>query len=613
MKRNLLVLFVVSLLWCASDAQVRLASKYSFPLRPSPATARDSMLNELKSIRGCAFATDVDGDNRSEIAVTSYGGAGGVAVFEAIGNDSIRMVWNSPRVASGGGGSTPRYVLFGDLDNDGKREVIYQSNSNGIMIFEWDGVVGSDNYGTTPSQIIGPPFITNVTGNCEYMEVGDVDGDSQQELLVAYNSSTNADDKYYVISGVGDWTTGDPGFSSFNVDFFVSRTQAGATAYALGGSPVAMIAANFDGAGNKEILIHNWNLKNILAPVRVTGANTFVLPDTLTGKSHYLLGGASDDVALFGGMAYDIDGDGREEVYLPTYLNGTTINTGLIDMISYNAGQPLTIIDSTNLTRLTVGSLAGTTFGYGYGDINNNSKKEIYLTRTYPNDVISLEFQGGDKRVLANWVARVLYSGEGTRNDTSIAYRDSVGRRDTAYVSSPAFPSKIYGRASDLDRDGLEDIILPYQAISDSFTVLNMTWNSGAGKYDTTSRVRVVNPKRWSLRVIERDPSLGVEAKDLTVISPDDYRLEQNYPNPFNPSTTIGFYLPIRDKISLKVYDVVGREVRTLINNEEYDRGTSRVVWDGRDSNGKLAASGTYFYSLKFGNFEKTSKMVLVK
>ncbi len=105
----------------------------------------------------------------------------------------------------------------------------------------------------------------------------------------------------------------------------------------------------------------------------------------------------------------------------------------------------------------------------------------------------------------------------------------------------------------------------------------------------------------------------GVEAKDLTVIMPDDYRLEQNYPNPFNPSTVIPFYLPVRNRISLKVYDMLGKEVRTLISNEEYPAGGSQVTWDGRDNLGRAVASGTYFYSLIFGNFQKTNKMMLLK
>ena len=620
MKRTLLIFSLMLVGLGISFAQVRLAAKYSFPLRPSPATARDSMLNELKSIRGCAFALDVDGDNLSEIAATTYGGAGGVSVFEAVGNDSIRLVWTSPRVLSGGGGSTPRYVLFGDLDNDGKREVIYQSNNNGIYIFEWDGVTGSDNYGTAPSQIIGTSFITNVTGNAEYMEVGDVDGDSQQELLVAYNSSTNAGDIYYVISGIGDWATGDPGFSSFNVDYSLGRTVAGATAYGLGGSPVGLIAANFDGTGLKEILLHNFNLKNVM-PMRVTGPNSFALPDTSTGKGHLFLGGLTyDDVALFGGMAYDIDTDGREEVYLPTYPASGSANNGFVHMISYNIGESTAIIDSTNVTKLSAG-YTGTTFGYGYGDINGNGKKEFYTSGSYPHNVTAIEFQGGDKRDPANWVARLVYKGDSTLYADQVppdpflpafVVTDSLGVRDTTRRIDPSFASKIYGRNTDFDQDGKEDIILPYQALVDTLTTYHRTWNTGTAKYDTVI-TKEVNPKRWGLRVIEYDPSVGVDGKDITIITPEDYKLEQNYPNPFNPSTTISFTLPIKDKISLKVYDVLGREVRTLINNEERPAGTDKVVWDGKNNQGLPVVSGAYFYTLQFGNFSKTNKMLLLK
>ncbi|MEK7249429.1 MAG: VCBS repeat-containing protein, partial [Bacteroidota bacterium] len=247
MKKTLLIIVVAVLAWSVSDAQVRVAAKYNYPTLPG--SALDSVLNGLKSIRGCAFALDVDGDNRSEIAVTNYFDQGHVHIFEAVGNDSIRLVWTSPRVASGGGGSTPRYVLFGDLDNDGKKEVIFQSSSNGIYIFEWDGVVGSDNYGTLPSQVIGTPFLSGAAGNCEFMEVGNYDGDGENELAVAYNASANADDRYYIISAIGDWSTNDAGFSSFNVEYNFGRTQAGANAYGLNGSPIAMIGANFDGTG----------------------------------------------------------------------------------------------------------------------------------------------------------------------------------------------------------------------------------------------------------------------------------------------------------------------------------------------------------------------------
>jgi hypothetical protein len=615
MKKTLLLVLLAFAFYGMTEAQVRLSAKYNYPLLPG--TSSDSVLNGLKSIRGCAFALDVDGDNRSEIAVTNYSGTGRVCLFEAVGNDSITLKWTSPPLLAGTGTSnlTPRFVVFGDLDNDGKKEIITQIGAQGIYIFEWDGVVGSDNYGTQPSQVINTSFLSGVAGNCEYMEVGDVDGDSQQELLVAYNSSPAANDKYYIIHGIGDWSTNDPGFSSFEVEYSVGATQTGASAYGLAtGSPGAMIAANLDGTGNKEILLHNYNQKNIVAPIRVPSANTYVLPDTNTRKQNIFLTPGVDQAAFFGGLAYDIDGDGRDEVYLPTFAFDVSSPAGIVHMISYNTGQSTTTIDSTNVTSLSVAGLATTTFGYGYGDINNNGKKEIYLSSTYgtsASNVVALEFQGGDKRNLANWVSRVVYRGD-TTIYTAITYKDSLTSHDTTRTIDPSFVSKFYGRNTDFDRDGREDIILPYQALSDSISITRLTWNAGASRYDTVLS-KQVNTKRWGLRVIERDPSQGVEIKDLTIITPDDYNLEQNYPNPFNPSTTIRFFLPINDRISLKVFDLLGREVRTLINNEVRPAGTGQVVWDGKNNAGMPVTTGAYFYTLKFGNFEKTNKMLLLK
>lgn len=611
MKRILLFLALFLAVAVASEAQVRLSAKYNYPLLPG--SQQDSILNGLKSIRGSAFGNDVDGDGRKELAVTNYNDQGHVHIFEAVGNDSMRLVWTSPRTATGGGSSTPRYVLFADLDNDGRQEVIYTLNNVGVLIFEWDGVVGSDNYGTSPSQIIGLPFISGVSGNAEYFEVADYDNDGQTELAIAYNSSPNDNDRYYIISAVGEWNTNDPGFSSFNVEYEGIRT--GLTKWGLaGGTPYAMIGANFDGTGTKELLLHNWNLKNVV-PMRVTGPNTYVLSDTTNNKQNIQLSAPEDNVALFGGMAYDIDGDGREEVYLPTY-NGDQTNRplgGTLHMISYNAGQSTSIIDSTNVTTFNLTSVSGTRdiFGYGYGDMNNNGKKELYFTTSYSTNVVALEFQGGDKRNTANWVPRLVYAGDSTIY-SAITYRDSLGVRDTIRSVNTAFASKIWGRNTDFDGDGLEDIILPYQALNDSTTIRQLTWNSSQNKFDTVQS-SIPNPKRWGLRIIERDPSNAVGGKDLTIIMPDEYKLEQNYPNPFNPTTTIAYYLPIRSRISLTVYDMLGREVRTLMHNEDIEAGRREIVWDGRDNTGRSVASGTYFYTLRFGNFEKTNKMMLIK
>jgi hypothetical protein len=88
---------------------------------------------------------------------------------------------------------------------------------------------------------------------------------------------------------------------------------------------------------------------------------------------------------------------------------------------------------------------------------------------------------------------------------------------------------------------------------------------------------------------------------------PEVYSLSQNYPNPFNPSTTINFAIPTASKVVLKIYDVLGREVATLLNGEKA-AGNYQVDFDAS----KLA-SGLYVYSINAGNFTSTKKMMLMK
>ena len=88
--------------------------------------------------------------------------------------------------------------------------------------------------------------------------------------------------------------------------------------------------------------------------------------------------------------------------------------------------------------------------------------------------------------------------------------------------------------------------------------------------------------------------------------------LGQNYPNPFNPTTTIKFSLPRGGHTTLKVYDVSGRLVRTLVDGPR-QAGAQTMDWDGTDNAGQRVASGVYFYRLTFGSFVQNKKMTLLK
>lgn len=101
--------------------------------------------------------------------------------------------------------------------------------------------------------------------------------------------------------------------------------------------------------------------------------------------------------------------------------------------------------------------------------------------------------------------------------------------------------------------------------------------------------------------------NITLPVHELTVGLPDRYELGQNYPNPFNPKTIIYFQLPMSNYVKLIVYDVMGREVATLVN-EQLNSGTYEIEWDASDY-----PSGIYFYTLSTGNFTETKRMVMIK
>jgi hypothetical protein len=98
-----------------------------------------------------------------------------------------------------------------------------------------------------------------------------------------------------------------------------------------------------------------------------------------------------------------------------------------------------------------------------------------------------------------------------------------------------------------------------------------------------------------------------VSVDEETNAQPDDYNLYQNYPNPFNPSTTIRYSIIQPDIVRIKIYDILGREVKTLVN-ELKQAGSYEVQFDA-----KGLASGIYLYRIETGSFIQTKKMILLK
>jgi hypothetical protein len=113
-----------------------------------------------------------------------------------------------------------------------------------------------------------------------------------------------------------------------------------------------------------------------------------------------------------------------------------------------------------------------------------------------------------------------------------------------------------------------------------------------------------LDPNEWILKEIEQEMMNPIPQKPL---------LFHNLPNPFNESTIISYWLPNTQRVTLNVFNLNGKEVRTLINKKSFNVGRHQVIWDGSDRNGKKVASGIYVYQLLTGDVIETKKMMLLK
>ena len=138
--------------------------------------------------------------------------------------------------------------------------------------------------------------------------------------------------------------------------------------------------------------------------------------------------------------------------------------------------------------------------------------------------------------------------------------------------------------------------------------------NSNSPKsYSFTDRPTGGTKFSYRLKQIDVDGKFKYyDAVTVSLNGSEQAKLLQNNPNPFNPSTAIKFYIPSDLKVKIVIYDILGREVAILLN-EQKQAGYHIVYWNGNDKNGIAAASGVYLYKLTADNYVETKKMNLLK
>jgi hypothetical protein len=340
--------------------------------------------------RGVAAGSDLDNDGLKEIIITDYQ-VHGVHVYEVTGDNTLEWV-ATMRDDSTSYGSTPRHVTTGDLDNNGRGEIIYLGMRdlgqayNGINVWEWDGVDGSDTY----TRYVVPILLNGVEVDRYYAErglvVGDVDGDGQEELLITNNGAANESDVFIIGSIQGTFSGG---FYDLVHEYENIRTVTGD----FNGSPWA--GGNYgdlDGDGDMEAIFIAWNSAQMLV-VESTGANEYELQTVVTLDSAF-----TDKTPYGTSFVGDLDGDGADEYYIGLYSPGWLLQVkGGDDVadISYENGN-ITMISDFGAVWVVTG-----------GNVDDDPEPEVFSVDYTHGRIYQWDYngQGFDMGVVANWDA----------------------------------------------------------------------------------------------------------------------------------------------------------------------------------------------------------------
>ncbi|GBD87984.1 hypothetical protein BMS3Abin03_01918 [bacterium BMS3Abin03] len=244
----------------------------------------------------------------------------------------------------------------------------------------------------------------------------------------------------------------------------------------------------------------------------------------------------------------DLDGNGKDEIWImgQAFYNGIPkTRITIFESLANNYYYAVGRIDLVGVFSFDAGNVQSL-------DVDKDGKDEVMIC--IDANVIILKFTG-------------------STNDQ---------KYEVYYIKQNSIPGIYYFGATmyDLDNDGKEEIIISMQNYP------NTGYRLLSDIYKPDSTTNVIN--------------------EITE-TPENYSLYQNYPNPFNPTTIIKWQSPVNDFVKLKVFDLLGREVATLIN-EYKEAGTHSVEF-----NASGLPSGVYFYSIQIGNYVETRKLILQK
>ena len=523
-------------------------------------------------VRGYVFSAGIDIDQDGKGEILTYDGDGGkktVYLFEATADNTYEVAWSYQFTEAGIVGGE-RGIFVTDLDNDGFDEITviidsYSPDStfgfNAGNIFEWDGT--DNGIPATPTATFDPPRDALGQVRLEYnTQALDLDSDGKTEILMTHRGGNGTFLSIIEVTSA-DLAGGVTVTVEFEDKFTLPGTAADTVHYQMKNTGFGI--TDIDRDGLSEILMFDDNT-GLVRVYEGTGANAYAFVAEWQPAPTGWVAGATVKSHI---PAADLDKDGVQELYLADNKGNTWVISP--------AGAVATMFADSNWTLLhdwKIGNVyneGGEIRGSLLGDADRDNKPDIYFAGNNFASIMDMEYDGG-----------------------AVTDGDNYSYYLTAIWANDAVDGGYFARASnialsDMDGDGNLEVV----AI--------VPWTGG----NPVANLR-------GLYVYEYGASGAVGIVDRSSESPMTYSLHQNYPNPFNPVTNIAFDIPKATHVSLKIYDLLGRNVRTLLN-EQKSPASYVAVWDGRDNRGSKVSSAVYFYRLETEHFTTTKKMLLLK